>query len=206
MQVLCVHGYGVNSNVTKAQTAPLRQELRLIFGDQGLLDFTYLQGELEAIPPYPELFSPPFYKFWDGDSPSSVLAATDLIASSISTNDPDVIFAHSDGAAAALTTILYHPHNVKCLVLLCPIPPFDAEGRRRLDVSLSGSPLIHTPTIFVRGESDPMAPFVAMTEGLVDKRNMTLYSYKGGHEVPNSSERTLWTRIAQKVVEILKET
>ena len=33
-------------------TAPLRQELRQITGDNGLLDYKYLQGSLETIP-YP---------------------------------------------------------------------------------------------------------------------------------------------------------
>lgn len=61
------------------------------------------------------------------------------------------------------------------------------------------------PTLFVRGESDPWAHFVALTEGLVDGRNLTVYSWKGGHEVPNSSERGMWAQIAQKMVEILNK-
>ncbi|KAF6223246.1 hypothetical protein HO133_000088 [Letharia lupina] len=207
MRVLCLHGYGSNSNVTKSQAAPLKQELRRVVGDDARLDFTYLQGRVESTP-YPgvgEFFSPPFYRHWDGDSPSSVLAAAELIASSVSTNKPDVIFAHSEGGAAALSTLLHRPLSVQCLVLLSPFPPFDASGRRRLDVSLSGIPLVRIPTLFVRGESDPWAHFVALTEGLVDERNLTVYSWKGGHEVPNSSERGMWAQIAQKMVEILNK-
>ncbi|CAD6582476.1 MAG: hypothetical protein ASARMPREDX12_000951 [Alectoria sarmentosa] len=152
-----------------------------------------------------ELFPPPFYKFWDGDSPSSVLAATDFIASSISYNKPDVIFAHSEGGAGALSALLRHPHNVKCLVLVNAFPPFDASGRRRLDVSISGTP-ISVPTLFVHGKSDPMGYFVNLTKGLVDERNLTTYSWNGGHEMPNSGERGMWAQIAQKAVEILKES
>lgn len=83
-------------------------------------------------------------------------------------------------------------------------PPFDASGRRRLDVSISGTP-INIPTLFVHGKSDPMAYFVNLTKGLVDERNLTTYSWNGAHEMPNSGERGMWAQIAQKVVEILKE-
>lgn len=150
------------------------------------------------------MFAPPFFKFWDGDSPSSVLAATERIASSISTNEPDVIFAHSDGAATALTTILHRSLHVKCLFLLCPLPPFDASGRRRLDGSLSDMPtLIRIPTIFLHGEEDPLAHFVDMTKGVLDEKNLTMFSWNGGHFAPSSRERSLWAQIAQKMVEIL---
>lgn len=206
MRVLCVHGYGSNSNVLRSQAAPLRHELRRITGDDSELDFTYLQGGIES-PPFPgiaEFFSPPYYKFWDGDSPSSVLAALELVSSSISINKSDVIFAYSDGAAAALSALLHRPHNVKCLVLLSPFPPFDASGRRRLDVSFAG-PQIHIPTLFMRGESDPFAHFVAMTQGLVDEKNLAVYSWNGGHETPNSSERGMWGQIAQSLVTIMNK-
>ena len=149
-----------------------------------------------------ELFPPPYYKFWDGDSPSSVLAAMELISSSIDANKTDVIFAHSDGGAAALSALLPRVHNVKCIILISPFPPFDVSGRKRLDVSMAG-PLVHIPTLLVRGESDPLAFFVAMTQGLVDKKNLRVYSWKGGHEPPNSSERGMWAQIAQDVVDIL---
>ena len=151
------------------------------------------------------MFAPPFFKIWDGDSPSSILAATERIASSISTNDPDVIFAHSDGAAAALTTILHRSLHVKCLFLLCPFPPFDASGRSRLDGSLSDMPtLIRIPTLFLRGENDPLAHFVDMTKAVVDEKYLTMFSWNGGHSAPSSSERGLWAQMAQKLVEILK--
>lgn len=174
--------------------------------DDATLDFAYLQGGIESSP-FPglgEMFSPPFYAFWDANSPSSVLAATELITGSISTNKPDVIFAYSEGAAAALSTLLHHPHNVKCLVLISPFPPFDASGHKRLDVSLSGTP-VHIPTLFVRAESDPFACIIALAKGLVNPRNLTVYSWNGGHEVPNSSERGMWAQIAQKVVEVLNK-
>ena len=203
--------------------------MRRITGDDSELDFTYLQGGIES-PPFPgkgqlipffttcscstfvdddtpgiaEFFSPPYYKFWDGDSPSSVLAALELVSSSISINKSDVIFAYSDGAAAALSALLHRPHNVKCLVLLSPFPPFDASGRRRLDVSFAG-PQIHIPTLFMRGESDPFAHFVAMTQGLVDEKNLAVYSWNGGHEMPNSSERGMWGQIAQSLVMIMNK-
>ena len=129
----------------------------------------------------------------------------DLIASTICTNDPDVVFAHSDGGAAVLSTLLYHPHNVKCIILISPFPPFDVTGRQRLDVSLAGKPLVHIPTLFVRGESDPWAHIIAMTKGLVDERHLTMYPWSGGHEIPNSSERDMWAQMAQKLVKIVNE-
>ena len=149
-----------------------------------------------------ELFSPPYYSFWDGDSPSSVLAAIELVSSSIDANKTDVIFAHSDGGAAALSALLHRAHNVKCVILISPFPPFDASGRKRLDVSMAG-PLVHIPTLLVRGESDPLAFFIGMAQGLVDEDNLTVYSWKGGHEPPNSSERGMWAQMAQDVVDIL---
>lgn len=124
------------------------------------------------------------------------------MASSINTNDTDVIYAHSEGGAAVLSALLHRSHNVKCLVLASPFPPFDASGRRRLDVSTSGTP-IKIPTLFIRGQRDPLQHFVALAEGLVDKRYLTIYSWNGGHEVPNSSEGGLWSGIAQKLMEIL---
>ena len=48
-----------------------------------------------------------------------------------------------------------------------------------------------------------MGHFVTLAEGLVDKSNLTVYSWKGGHEVPNSSERGMWAQIAQKLVAIV---
>ena len=149
-----------------------------------------------------ELFSPPYYNVWNGDSPSSVLAAMDLVSSSIDANNVDIIFAHSDGGAAALSALLHRAHNVKCIILISPFPPFDASGRKRLDVSMAG-PLVHVPTLLVRGETDPFAFFVAMAKGLVDEKNLTVYSWKGGHEPPNSSERGMWAQMAQDVVQII---
>ena len=149
-----------------------------------------------------ELFSPPFYSFWDGDSPSSVLAAIELVSSSIDDNKTDVIFGVSDGGALALSALLHRAHNVKCIILITPFPPFDASGRKRLDVSMAG-PLVNIPTLLVRGESDPLAFFVAMAEGLVDEKNLKVYSWKGGHDPPNASERGLWAQVAQDVVQIL---
>ncbi|KAM0797661.1 Alpha/Beta hydrolase protein [Usnea florida] len=204
MRILCVHGFGSNPNVMKVQAAPLRQELRRIIGHDAELDFTYLQGGIES-QPFPgvgELFSPPYYSFWNGDSPSSVLAAIDLVSSSIDADNVDIIFAHSDGGAAALSALLHRAHNVKCIILISPFPPFDASGRKRLDVSMAG-PLVHIPTLLVLGESDPLAFFVAMAKGLVDEKNLTVYSWKGGHEAPNSSERGMWAQMAQDVVQIL---
>ena len=150
------------------------------------------------------MFSPPFYKIWDADSPSSVLATIERIACSIIINKPDVIFAHSEGGAAAVSTLLHRPLDVKCLFLLCPFPPFDTSGRRRLDGSSSDMPtLLQIPTLFLRGENDPLAHFVDMTKGVVGEKHLAIYSWNGGHSVPNSSERGLWTQIAQKMTEIL---
>ena len=64
-------------------------------------------------------------------------------------------------------------------------------------------PLVHIPTLFIRGETDPLGFFVAMAKGLVDERNLTVYSWKGGHEPPNSSERGMWAQMAQDVGKIL---
>ena len=81
------------------------------------------------------------------------------------------------------------------------MPPFDASGSKRLDVSLSGTP-IRIPTLFVHGESDPFGHFVALTKGLVSKGDLTVYSWKGGHEIPNSSEQGIWLGIAQKLMKL----
>lgn len=124
------------------------------------------------------------------------------MSSSINTNEPDVIFAHSEGGAAVLSALLNRSHNVKCLVLAAPWPPFDANGRKRLDVSLSGAP-IKIPILFIRGESDPFAHFVSLAKGLVGEEFLTIYTWSGGHEVPNSSEGGLWAGIAQKLVDTL---
>ena len=149
------------------------------------------------------MFSPPFYQFWDADSPSSVLAAFELIASSTKTNEPDVIFAHSEGAAAALSTVLQRSHSVKSLVLVSPFPPFDASGSKRLDFSLAGSPIV-IPTFFVHGERDPFAQIVALTKGLVSKEHLVSHSWKGGHEIPNSSEQGMWVEIAKELIQSLR--
>ena len=131
-----------------------------------------------------------------------MLAGIELVSSSISANKTDVILGHSDGGAAALSALLYRPHNVKCIILISSFPPFDASGRKRLDVSMAGT-LVHIPTLSVRGESDPLAHFVAMAEGLVEEKNLTIYSWNGGHEPPNSSERQMWAQMAQNVVKIV---
>lgn len=133
--------------------------------------------------------------------PSSVLAARELIDSSVRSSKPDVIFAHSEGGAAVLSALLHNEFDLKCLVLVSCSPPFDSSGQRRLDFSVAGAP-IHIPTISVRGDGDPLGHFANLAEGLVDKSNLTTFSWRGGHEVPNSSEGSLWAQIAQRLVEI----
>ena len=128
----------------------------------------------------------------------------DVIASSISINKADVIFAHSEGAAAALSTVLHRSPDIKCLVLVAPFPPYDASGSKRLDYSLSGTP-IKIPTLFIHGESDLLGHLVALAKGLVNKGDLTVYSWKGGHGIPNSSEQGIWSGIAQKLVKLTKE-
>ena len=129
----------------------------------------------------------------------------DAVASSIDTNKPDVIFAHSDGGAAVLSALLYRSCTVKCLVLISCIPPFDRSGSKRLDISLSGIPLIHTPTLFIYGEKDPLAHFVNLTKELVSEENLVMYSWDGGHSVPNSGQRGVWEQVARKTVEIVNK-
>lgn len=87
-------------------------------------------------------------------------------------------------------------------MLVSPFPPFDASGTKRLDFSLSGSP-IGIPTFFVHGQGDPFAPIVALTKGLVNKDSLVSHSWKGGHEIPNSSEQGLWVEIAKELVQSL---
>ena len=65
------------------------------------------------------------------------------------------------------------------------------------------STLIRIPTIFLRGEEDPLAHLVDMTKAVVDEKNLTMFSWNGGHSVPSSRERGLWAQMAQKLVEIL---
>ena len=127
----------------------------------------------------------------------------DYIASSIDINKPHIIFAHSDGAAAVLSTLLHRSCTVKCLILASPFPPFDQTGTRRLDVSLTGAPLFNIPIILVRGNQDLMAHFVTFAQELVNEKSLTVYSWEGGHGVPNSSERGMWAQIAQEAVEIV---
>lgn len=150
-----------------------------------------------------QLFGPPYYKFFDQDSPSTVVQGMDYIASSINTNKPDIIFGHSEGAAAILSTLLHRSCTVKCLILVSPFPPFDESGTRRLDISLTGAPLVNMPVLLVRGNQDLMAHFVTFAQELVNKKNLTVYSWDGGHSVPNSSERGLWAQIAQEAVQIV---
>ena len=88
-------------------------------------------------------------------------------------------------------------------MLVSPFPPFDASGSKRLDVSLSGSP-ISIPTFFVQGEHDPLAQIVALAKGLINKENLVFHSWKGGHEIPNSSEQGMWVEIAKELIQSLK--
>ena len=88
-------------------------------------------------------------------------------------------------------------------MLVSPFPPFDASGSKRLDFSLSGSP-ISVPTFFVHGERDPFAQIVALTKGLVNRENLVFHSWKGGHEIPNSSEQGMWVEIAKELTQSLK--
>lgn len=127
----------------------------------------------------------------------------DYIASSININKPDMIFAHSDGAAAVLSTLIHRPCTVKCLILNSPFPPFDRSGTRRLDISLTGTPLVHIPTLLIRGKHDLMAHFVSYAHGLVNEKDLTVYTWDGGHGVPNSGEREVWAQIAQEAVDIV---
>ena len=88
-------------------------------------------------------------------------------------------------------------------MLLSPFPAFDASGSKRLHVPRSGSS-ISIPTFFVQGECDPLAQIVALTKGLVNKKSLVFHSWKGGHEIPNSSEQVMWVEIVTDLIKSLR--
>ena len=77
----------------------------------------------------PEIFPGPFYSYYDARSPTSVCGAIDRIAEYIVTNGPyDGVIAVSEGGAAALSALIAHDLEIKCMLLFMPMPPFDVLG------------------------------------------------------------------------------
>ena len=130
----------------------------------------------------------------------------DLISNKIENEGPfDSIFAHSEGAGAALSTLMHRTISIKFLVLISPFPPFEANGRRRLDSSICGGPIVHIPSLVVHGEQDPFKPIVSLARSLLDPKQSSTFSWGGGHEIPNSGETALWQEVADEIGRLMKE-
>ena len=128
-------------------------------------------------PRLPKTLSPPYHLNSDVDDPSSVLHTINLIANKLDTDGPfHCVLAHSEGAAAALSTVLHRPHEIQCLILVAPFPPFDAVGQNRLDASQCRGPIIHVPSVVVHGKHDPYESIVAQATSLLDFQESVTFS------------------------------
>ena len=131
-----------------------------------------------ANPGLPKTLSPPYHLNSDVDDPSSVLHTINLIANKLDTDGPfHCILAHSEGAAAALSTVLYRPYKIKRLILVAPFPSFDAVGQNWLDASQCGGPVVRVPSVVVHGKHDPYESIVAQATNLLDIQESVTLSH-----------------------------
>ncbi|KAL8784316.1 MAG: hypothetical protein Q9195_009095 [Heterodermia aff. obscurata] len=152
------------------------------------------------------MFSPPFLKYWHGNSPESVLDAIRLIKNILLEAGPfDGAIGFSEGGAALLSTLMQdklHSFSLKFLILIAPISPFDPTGERRLDKTQIQGPIIDIPTIFITGEHDPVRPLTKLAEELLPQSKTTVIEWSGGHAVPNSSQTSLWEKATAEILAI----
>ncbi|KAL8832588.1 MAG: hypothetical protein Q9191_000157 [Dirinaria sp. TL-2023a] len=151
-----------------------------------------------------EIFSPPFHKFWQANSPESVVAAVQQIKETLLNKGPfDGAFAFSEGAAALLSALIQDGMQAsvpKFLVLVAPFPPFDISGRQRLDHSMTERPIVEIPTILIEGAEDPFRPLVHLAIALLPHDRTTVIEWGGGHAVPNSRENLLWEMVVNAIL------
>ena len=113
--------------------------------------------------------SPPhlFFEYFDANDPSSVLEGTLRIRATFEKAGPfDRVFAFSDGAAAFLSALVQHKFQLRFMILITPTPPFDLEGRRRLDLDQTGKPIFNIEAIVIQVDA---TCFPSVNEGAPER-------------------------------------
>ncbi|KAL9102128.1 MAG: hypothetical protein Q9163_002689 [Psora crenata] len=152
----------MEANSISTIPAPLYQKLKRM--KQDVISFEHIEGLIEVPTPpvFSGVFSPPFFNFWHGNSPQTVINAVQRIKNTMADKGPfDGVFGVSEGGAALLSALMQEElqsFGLKFIVLVAPTPPFESSGRRRLDVSQTGRAMIEIPTIFITGAYDPLRP------------------------------------------------
>ena len=116
----------------------------------------------------------------------------------------DCICAFSEGAAVA-TSVLIHRGSLRprCLILIAPLPPFDASGVLRLDISIVKKPILHIPTTIIQGDIDGYNPVISLVKQLFDQNRLTILHWTGGHQVPGYSQQGILAEAAHKIREAM---
>lgn len=85
---------------------------------------------------------------------------------------------------------------------LPPLKAYDHEIRQ----FFAHRPLIHIPTFFIAGQQDTFQPLAALTLSLIEKTKLSPIEWEGGHEVPISAAKRIWSRVAQEVQKVEKQS
>ncbi|KAK8879253.1 Dihydrofolate reductase [Apiospora arundinis] len=137
MKFLCLHGMGANSDVYETQLSSIIAQLgshhEFFFAD-GLIQCDAAEG-------VEEVFSGPFYCYYEKASQGRLHQAFDLIYELIEDEGPfDGIFGFSQGGALASSFLLHHrktnpyePDPFNLAVFTCASLPFDPQCNTRAD-------------------------------------------------------------------------
>lgn len=150
-----------------------------------------------------DLFSPPFYHFYEPGNPASVLEGLSHIRSRVEEKGPfEGVFAFSEGAAAFLSTLVHGEMDFKFMVLVSPVLPFDISGQKRLDATMTNGPIFNIPAIVIRGRNDVIGLMAIMAKELLVEETTVSLEWPGGHEVPSACERSLWSSVVERILEL----
>ena len=150
-----------------------------------------------------QYFSPPFFKFFGAEQPSSVLEVALRIKAKFEKDGPfHGAFAFSEGAATLLSALVQHKLPLQFMILIAPLLPFDLGGRCRLKVDQIKEPVFDVPTIVIQGQCDVIGGLTQLVHGLLDSDKTLTIEWDGGHEVPNSGEKWLWDKVITEIARI----
>lgn len=214
MRFLCLHGWGINSEIFEIQTAALRYHMG---GDH---TYEFVDGSFlcPALPGIEAIYGPQdeCYAYFDPLSLSSICKATEDLKNYIAADGPfDGVIGYSQGAALAATLLVQdraarpsHPTSLfKCAIFLSGGVPFDpvAMGRselRELDPAVDGEP-ITIPTANIWGLNDFDFPNTSPKLCKLCKAECrTEVIHQGGHEIPTLKGENL-TNIVRAVQETI---
>ncbi|EAW11762.1 putative EF-hand calcium-binding domain protein [Aspergillus clavatus NRRL 1] len=142
MRVLCLHGKGTSGAIFHSQTSSFRSRLEDLN-----LDFEFINGRFPSAPaPGINLFyPPPYFSFWEDDSPDAVQATCAWLTDLIARRGPyDAVMAFSQGTALAAALLLLHrahhpsaPPPFKAAIFICGGAPLALVEGLGFDVPAS---------------------------------------------------------------------